>query len=215
MPNTEFTTDLGFNPSILETVREAYAEKPKMPERIKLLGVRLILDPQLFGRTTTREIAQHLETTESTLFRYVAKPVRVSVYNQGLSALFDEHRAPRYTALKSFAMDLIGARELDALEAAGLWTRAYAKTANPGYIAQALPIHGDHGKEMRDTNAKLMDDCLGAIVATRGERIPEGLGLQLTPLLSALDATPAPPPEIVNTDFPGLAEKFVLDRLTA
>ena len=210
--SAELSTDLGFNPSILAETNAAYAEKPKMPERLKLLGVKLILDSKLNGRPTTRKLAEQLETTETTLFRYTGKPARPFIYNLGINSIFNEHRTPRYAALKSLALDLVAAPELSSTDAVSLWTRAYAKTANPGYIFQAIGLHATHGKDMIDTNALLIDSCLGAIATTRGETIPVGLGLQLTPLFGAYDATPV---TTVETHFPDFAEQVVLERLTA
>lgn len=210
--STELSTDLGFNPSILAVVNTAYAEKPKLPERLKLLGVKLILDPTISFRPTTRELAEHLEVTESTLFRYAPKPVRARIYDLGKDCTFNEHRTPRYVALKSLAVDIVAASELSSTDAVSLWTHAYAKTANPGYIFQAIGLHATHGKDMMDANAQLIDSCLGAITATRGEQMPSGMGQQLTRLFGAYDATPV---TTLETNFPGFAEQIVLDRLTA
>lgn len=209
-PNTNKA--FGFKPSILGTATDAIEASPKLPHSLKHLAVIAILDPQRYSGVhrlgiTSRNAAGALGVTESTLFRHLGDSGMSGLQKLGEAALFDEHRTPRYNALKGLAFDIVTDPTISLEDRVEQWAAAYATTANPGYIYQALSLFTNHGKDMLEQNANLIDHATGLLIGDEAQ-LNLGAGLQLTPLFGAIDVSEG------GVLTPRFVAESIFDRLT-
>lgn len=205
--------DLGFNPSIAQTAIDDFEAAKNFPDRIKPFGVMLLLggEPGGLRSLRTAEIAKRFKTTESTMYRHIAKPALETLLAVGRESLVKDHRDPRFAAIKAFALDLTFDISLNIEVRISRWSAAYATTANPSHLYVPFPDILTRTTELVGPHAQLIDVCISSIVGSDAQ-LQKGAGLRLTPIFGALDMTPVEDSTMLT---PEIVEYHVMTQLAA
>ncbi|HWB38756.1 MAG TPA: hypothetical protein VG604_00765 [Candidatus Saccharimonadales bacterium] len=183
------STKEAFPIGVLDEAKSRLADRTQNPDnRVSHLGVVTILEGRPLRKLRTIEIAGEVGVDESTIYRYVPKPLIDTMLEWGINTLRGQYNL-RHSALTNFAANLAIDESMGFDAAIKQWSELYAAIANPSAIvaaATALPrpaarLISDHTKNI-ETNIQL-------IGLREGIKVPAALGTAVFMVAGAHEAT--------------------------